>query len=298
MAQNSEDLGNLPSNESVEWVSFEGTDYYTRSFRVEDGTPKALVVIIHGFGEHCDRYQDMARFFVSQGIQVFTFDLKGFGKTGRKGARLGALGKFEDVYKTIGFFIDKNKVEGVPVFVYGHSMGGGIVLNFGAEKELDSGVKGIIASAPALETNPDNHYPGVIMKILHKTAEIFPNIPMTIKLNDTGITSNLEELEKYRKSFYNYDKTTLQTASEMLRRGEECMLIKSKTYPIPVLIVHGTNDQLTMSKGSQTFYDNLPKDLDKELHILESDYHELHFEKDYKDKVYNIYSSWILNRCS
>ncbi|PVU92853.1 hypothetical protein BB561_003590 [Smittium simulii] len=282
-------------NEIVEWVEHNKTTFYTRLYKTEN-QPKAILFIIHGFGEHSDRYQDMARALVQKGIQVFAFDLKGFGKTGRKGGQLGHLGLFANTFQTIDFFINRQKIDNIPNFVYGHSMGGSIVLNFCADKLFSKNIKGVIASAPALALNPKDSYPGIVKKILIGLVYVFPTFPMTISLDDNNLTSNKEELQKYRTSIYNFGKTSLQTASQLLIEGEACRKTKCKEFATPVLVIHAKNDPITISSGSQHFYDNLPANLDKKIVIFESKYHELHFEDEFKDKLVEMYSEWILER--
>ncbi|PVU98218.1 hypothetical protein BB559_001739 [Furculomyces boomerangus] len=282
--------------EVIEWVKLNNLEYYTRLYKVKEGAPIAVLIIIHGFGEHCDRYEAMARRFVENKIQVFTFDLKGFGRTGRKNGQLGGLGLFKDTFKDIKYMIDKNKIDGVPTFMFGHSMGGEISLNYCAEEEYAKTVKSVIVSAPALITDPKLEPPAIIKSLLKGIAHYLPSIPYTVNLADSNITSNLEELEKYRKSYYNFGNSNIQTVAEIVNQGDACRLVKSKTFNVPVLIVHGKGDKVAFSVGAEEFFNNLPENLDKKLYLMDSEYHELHFEDDFRDKVFQLYLDWILAR--
>ncbi|PVZ96977.1 hypothetical protein BB558_005762, partial [Smittium angustum] len=86
--------------ETIEWIPVNGTEHYTRLYNSPSDI-KATLVIIHGFGEHSDRYEGMARRFVQNNIRVFAFDSKGFGRTGIKAGKLGNIGNFKSVYSTI-----------------------------------------------------------------------------------------------------------------------------------------------------------------------------------------------------
>ncbi|OLY82295.1 putative monoglyceride lipase [Smittium mucronatum] len=295
--QEGPDVITLGPNELVEWVTYEDTEYYTRTYNPVNSSPIANLLLIHGFGEHSDRYEAMARKFAAENIRVFAFDLKGFGKTGRKQGQLGNIGPFENTYKTIHHFSKelqaKFSSDQVPLFLYGHSMGGCIVLNYAAIPEHSSELAGVIASSPALLTNPEVMPPAFVVSALKMVSRVFPSIPISSKIDPDDLTSNQVELEKFKQSFYNYNLSNIGSVSSMLEQGDLCRTQKSKSFSVPCLVAHGKGDKVTSSNGSTEFYNNLPSSLDKKLVVPDSNYHELHFEQDFRDMIIGEYLLFI-----
>ena len=88
---------------------------------------KAVMIIIHGLGEHMKRYGELAENLASQGVGVFGMDLRGHGKSpGKRGhtaPRDLILKDVDSLCETI-----QNIYPEAPLFIYGHSMGGNIGL--------------------------------------------------------------------------------------------------------------------------------------------------------------------------
>ncbi|OMJ27125.1 putative abhydrolase domain-containing protein [Smittium culicis] len=287
----------LLPNESIEWVKYDGIEYYTRLYNPQDSPAVANLIIVHGFGEHSDRYEPLARHFCKNNFRVLAFDMKGFGRTGRKQGQLGGIGQFDKVYKQINHFANtlllQKYSDTSKLFIYGHSMGGCIVLNYCAVPEYASSISAVISSAPALKVDPSAMPPAILVSVLKVVSRFLPSIPVSSNINPADLTSDPVELEKYKQSFYNYNLTNIGSAGSMLDEGDACRLIKAKSYTVPCMVVHGKGDKVTSSQGSSEFYDNLPASLDKKLIIHESNFHELHNEPDFKDIVFDQYLDWF-----
>jgi alpha-beta hydrolase superfamily lysophospholipase len=91
--------------------------------------PKALVCLVHGFAEHMGRYTHVAEYFNAQGYGLIGFDLRGHGQSG---GRRGHTPSYDDLIENIRemLALAAEKLEGLPLFLYGHSMGGNLVANY------------------------------------------------------------------------------------------------------------------------------------------------------------------------
>ncbi|KAJ2468508.1 hypothetical protein EV174_006297, partial [Coemansia sp. RSA 2320] len=127
-------------DEVMEWVESENRKFYTHVFKATTQPPVATLTIVHGLGEHIDRYEDMARAFARSGIQVLGFDQRGFGKTGRQCGVLGDNEGLDTVASDIALMNKRVSVDGVPHFLFGHSMGGLNVLNYCLQRNDDGQV--------------------------------------------------------------------------------------------------------------------------------------------------------------
>jgi acylglycerol lipase len=138
----------------------ENTQFYTRTY-TPSSPAKAALVFIHGFAEHVGRYTDAHPQLAARGVAVFTFDQRGFGRTALDEehaspssayGRTSGARQMADIEWAIAH--TAQAFPGVPLFLAGHSMGGGEVLLF-ATRGLASNLKGVIACSPCiLQTKP------------------------------------------------------------------------------------------------------------------------------------------------
>jgi len=63
------------------WENKENLKFYIRSW-VPDKNPKAIVVLVHGHGEHVGRYDHVGEAFTKAGYALTAFDLRGHGRSG------------------------------------------------------------------------------------------------------------------------------------------------------------------------------------------------------------------------
>ncbi|MBI5915931.1 MAG: alpha/beta fold hydrolase [Bacteroidetes bacterium] len=107
--------------------------------------PKAVICIVHGLGEHIGRYGHVAEFFSAHGIATFGFDHQGHGRSEGKRGHAPNLGSLLD---GIGHLlaVAGEHYPGNPVFLYGHSLGGHLALNFVLRRK--PGIRGLIATGP------------------------------------------------------------------------------------------------------------------------------------------------------
>ena len=126
----------------------DGLNLFAQSWS-PDGDVCGLVCVVHGLGEHSGRYDHVGAALCQAGYALMGFDLRGHGKSG--GPR-GHTPSFEAYLDDITLFLaeaDKQLPE-LPQFIYGHSMGGLLVLNFVLRRR--SQIQAVVVSAPALIT--------------------------------------------------------------------------------------------------------------------------------------------------
>ncbi len=99
-----------------------------------DVRPRAILVLLHGLAEHSGRYARFADFMAQRGFQVYAHDHRGHGMTqapdaplGRFATHDGGLRVVEDVLVVIETARERHPA--LPVFLFGHSMGGLIAWN-------------------------------------------------------------------------------------------------------------------------------------------------------------------------
>ncbi|MBY8974859.1 lysophospholipase [Rhodobacteraceae bacterium NNCM2] len=121
--------------------------------RWEAAEPVALLIALHGYGDYGEStFADAGTFWAGQGITTIAYDQRGFGRNTSRGYWPGAAGLVEDLKAVVPQVAGAEDC--LPVFVLGHSMGGGVALAAAPEVEVD----GLILAAPAIwggdELNP------------------------------------------------------------------------------------------------------------------------------------------------
>jgi acylglycerol lipase len=231
---------------------------------------KGIVAIVHGMGEHSSRYADFVVLKLNAaGYSVIAFDQFGHGLT--KGKR-GHCPNYEAVLDSVENLLKKSDEflgADLPVFLYGHSMGGNVVSNFIIKR--DSKIKGAVISSPMLKLAFD---PPAWKMIAGKLMRnIYPAFQEVTGLDATAISRNPRAVEKYINDPLVHDKITVNFSLPFFEAGDYAIEHADK-IKVPAVVIHGTADKLTDYKGSEAF---AKKAGDKvALKLYKDGYHELH----------------------
>lgn len=265
------------------WQTASGKKIFGQSW-VPASLPQAVICLIHGQGEHSSRYAPVADFFNANGFAVVTCDLIGHGKS--DGAR-GHIQKFSDYLENTKMVLveAKKMFPGIPVFLYGHSMGGNIVLNFLRSHSDD--VTGCISTSPWIRLAFDPPKWKIILGKIVKS--VLPGLLQPTGLDASAISHNTAEVEKYKNDPLNHSKISAAAYFEILENGD-AILLHTDELKKPVLLMHGSGDKLTSHLASRELAEKR-KDIItyKEFNGL---YHELHHEFE-KNEVLQTILTWI-----
>ena len=116
-------------NTILNWKSNDGLDIFGQKWENETVAAKAVICLVHGFGEHSSRYEHVAQFFTDNNYAVITYDARGHG---RSGGRRGHFPSYDEFMNDIDNLLKQadNNFPNLPKIVYGHSMGGLTCLTF------------------------------------------------------------------------------------------------------------------------------------------------------------------------
>jgi len=248
-------------------ITIHNTNFYGQYFQPK--TIKAVVVLVHGMGEHSKRYEKFViPYFNKNSIAVLTFDQFGHGLT--EGKR-GHNPNFEAVLDSVQEMLKKaeNVFGNKPTFLYGHSMGGNVVINYALRRE--NNLTGVIATSPFLKLAFEP--PSWKLKIAKVLLKIAPSLTMSNELDIAGISRDKNEVEAYKNDPFVHDKVSPNYSIVFIESGKSA-IENAKQLNTPMLLMHGTDDKLTSYKGSEEFAKNAGNKVD--LLLFEGGYHELH----------------------
>ena len=247
---------------------------------------KAVLVITHGMGEHALRYLEMANFFTAEGFTIVAFDIRGHGLSeGRRGHTPSydlLMDDLDRVYSKV-----KGDYPSLPVFLFGHSMGGNLVLNFLLRKPNE--LKGALVTGPYLKLGFEP--PKWKIALAKLTTKLWPTLSQPTGLELEALSRNNEVIRKYEDDEWVHDRITSAFFINVHFAGQYAIENASKVKA-PLLIMHGTEDRLTSPEGSKEFANNANKNVS--LKLWNGLYHELHNEPE-KTDVFRFELEWIEN---
>ena len=235
--------------------------------------PRAVIALVHGFGEHAGRYRGFAPELEAQGLAVIALDLHGHGRT--SGAR-GRCDRYERLREDVDMLVveARERFPARPVFLYGHSMGGGLALDWALDRggfiRDTAKLSGVIVSAPLIR--PVDAPPRITFPVLRLVRRLHPGFSIPNPISGEQISTIPAEREAYEADPLNHHRLGVGLGLDMIAHGE-ALLKGAERFPLPLLLMHARGDELTDFAASERFAERAP---DCNFVALEGVAHEIH----------------------
>lgn len=271
-------------NHTEQLLTFDKINLFIRIFQPGQ-SPKALIIIVHGLAEHSGRYMHVIKHLTDAGYAVWAFDLRGHGQS--EGHR-SYVKSFEDYLKDLDLVMDRacEKSPGLPLFLFGHSMGGAIATLYTIMRK--PAINGLLLSAASLQISAA--VSPFLVKIAPLISALLPKMK-TIVLDGSAISRDPVIVQSYNDDPLNYrGGIPARTGAELnaaIRRIQSQM----ETINLPLLIMHGTIDRLADIEGSHLLYKKAGSS-DKTLKLYDGFYHEILNDPE-KFRVLNDMREWL-----
>nr|WP_243436147.1 alpha/beta hydrolase [Acanthopleuribacter pedis] len=246
--------------------------------------PRGLVCLVHGLGEHCGRYQHVAGFFNRAGYAVAALDLLGHGASvGRRGHFYG----YPAVATQINAVVAEaaKSVGDLPVVLYGHSMGGNMVLNVLLRGLLQKEPEALVLSGPLFE--PAFEPPTWKVLLGKAVYRIWPTLSLANELDPAGLSRDEQVVADYLKDEWVHGLITAKFV-EVLAGGLWANH-EAARVTCPVLLMHGDQDPITSVSASKSFAAVAPN---CHLKLWPGLRHELHNEPE-QNEVLALAAAWL-----
>ncbi len=231
---------------------------------------RAVVCLVHGVGEHIGRYDHVAHFFSKKNIATIGFDHQGHGRSeGKRGHTEGLNSMMDDVDLLLK--LAGEKYPDLPIFLYGHSMGGNIVLNDVLRRK--PAITGLIATGPWIRLPK---HPSKLLVVFAQVMNfVWHDLTQNNGLDTNGLSNDPAVIEAYLDDPMVHNQISVKTGYELLG-GAKFLDEFTGAMPCPTLLMHGGNDPITSPKGTSDFAKRTKGDLTwKEWPGLK---HEIHNE--------------------
>lgn len=270
----------------MEWKTKDHLNIVARYWEPETDV-KGAVCFVHGIGEHSGRYNYLGEFFKSAGYALLVADMRGHGKSeGQRGHAPSMEVLREDISKQLEE--TRIRVPECPIFLYGHSLGGTLVLSYCLR--LHPHINGVIATGPLLRTSFSP--PGWKLAIGRIMRNLLPTLAMSNEIDRDGLSRDPEVAHAYNTDPLVHDRVSAQLGIDMIEEGL-WLLENASSLEVPTLLMHGSDDRLCSPQASQEFARDAGNVCT--LKLWEGQYHEIHNEPE-KDQVLEFVLQWMDTR--
>lgn len=224
----------------------DGVRLYARAFEADN--PRAVLCIAHGLGEHGDRYQRFAEVMNRSGITVYVHDHRGHGRNVTQKSQRG-IARMRDLERDMVTMIELAiKETGLPVFQFGHSLGGliGLFTTLNAKPP----VVGAIITSPWLRlVNPP---PKALFDVVGAMAGVLNPISIKNGIPASALSHDAAVCAAYDVDPLNHDRIGLGLAGDA-NRAAQWVLDNPQQLKVPLLLCHGAKDPICSVEGSRAF---------------------------------------------
>lgn len=250
-------------------------------------SPVAVILLVHGMGEHMGRYHHVADMLTNEGYAVLGFDQRGHGRTiGKR----GHTPSYESLLEGVDRLFEEaaSRYPDVPVLLYGHSMGGNVTANYVLRRK--PAVAGAIVGSPWLRLA---FAPPQAQVVLGRLVErLYPGFTNKRPMNVDHLTSDPGMAEMYRSDPLGHGNITARFFFGVQRAGLWAIQHAGE-LSVPMLLLHGDDDRVTSIAASRQFAEQAGALC--EYREWQGYKHELHNELG-REAVFAAIREWIADR--
>lgn len=210
--------------------------------------PKGIVHLIHSLGEHSGRYDHIGNALAKSSYHLTSFDLRGHGLSE---GRRGHAPDFTYLVEDIKIFLDESAKylgNSIPRFLYGHGLGGNLVISYMMDNQSD--LDGAIITSPAFETTQATSK--LKVALFKFMAKVMPGFPMKNGLETNALSRDPAIVKAYQDDVYVHKSVSAHLGLDIMTSGQKA-LHNAKQWNAPLLLMHGTEDRITSHESSQQF---------------------------------------------
>ena len=271
------------AHDSKTFAGAGGLSLFRQVWRPE-GPARAVLVNIHGLGDHSGLYPTLVEYFTRRGITVHAMDLRGNGRSDGQRAYVERWEEYrEDLRRFIGLV--RHEEGSRPVFLLGNSLGGLIALDYALHHP--DGLRGIIAASPPLGRLS---VPAPLLTLGRFLSRVWPRFSLRTGMDLSGLARDPVVVQTVLADplFHRVGTARLSTevvaAIARVRAG-------APRFPLPLLVLHGSADRMVPPEGSREFVARVGHP-DRELREYAGAFHVLFADLDHERVMADV-ERWI-----
>lgn len=260
--------------------------YY--QYWIPDRDIRAVVLLVHGAGEHSNRYIEVARQLCAAGYAVAALDHIGHG---RSDGHYGHMDSFDHHLETLELFRQQvaARFSDRPMILMGHSMGGLISTCFLLRHQHK--FVACVLSGPAIKTDLE---PGFMQRLIIRLLSWLAPRLGVLQLDAQGVSRDPAVVKAYIEDpLVNHGKMSAGFVWELFKAMSEAQE-RAAEITLPLLLMHGEQDAMASPAGARFLYDAVSS-ADKQLKLYPDLYHEILNEPE-RDQVIADLLAWCDQR--
>lgn len=252
---------------------------------------KALVLVVHGYGEYSGRYRHVVRALTDAGYGVFALDHRGHGKS--EGLR-AYFDNFDEPVDDLHAYVEiiRANQPDEPLYMLGHSMGALITLAYALR--YPDNLAGIIVSAAPV--NADANVSKTLVTLANVLTRVIPRMPLANLAPLETLSRDPDVIRAFREDPLTYKGNMRVRLGTELNRTAKWVREHLTELELPVLVLYGEADALVNPSGSRLVY-NKASSPDKKIKSYHNLYHEIMNEPE-RDKVLADIVAWLDTRAA
>lgn len=273
--------------------SFDQTQIFYRKWKPK-GKVQQIIITCHGMSGHGEYFVILADKLVPDGAMVIAIDYRNHGYSdGKK----GDIKSFKNILKDLNVFQSyiELKYPETPVFLFGQSMGGTVIINY-AEYYQDSFARlnGIILTSPAIKIGFSKSQwllAGLAALFLMPIRLLLPSLRIIpARGGEEKNIRNSIHIQYDKDDPLHLDKLSLRYLLQAFKHIRKCKKIAEK-ITIPALGFHGGADTGISPQGTASFFEKIASQ-DKKFICIKEGLHAL-ITDDLFENQWEIIMQWI-----
>jgi lysophospholipase len=267
---------------------YDGAELFFQTWAKKD--PSAIILGVHGMGEHSDCYKRLAQGLAQSTFQLVMSDLRGHGRSsGKRG-----VGSIDEYVLDIKLFYEvvKTHFPQKPIFLLGHSMGGLVATKFLIRNaaELNKSLLGLVLSSPlfgiALEV------PYIKRKSARLLAIMAPSLTLENEIHYDLLSHDSAVIQSYTSDSWRQDRVSPKLFLSILA-SIDYVFEQSGQIKLPFFMQQAGDDRIVSQPKGAEFFEKLEAK-DKKIIVYKDMFHEIYNELA-REKVFSDLSSWLNN---
>lgn len=246
--------------------------------------PRAVIALVHGQGEHIRRYDHVAEWYNRHDVALLGYDQQGYGQS--EGGR-GHAKNYEVLLDDVGQLLaeTRSRYPDTPLFLYGHSMGGGLALNYTLRR--DPPLAGLIATSPWIRLA----FEAPALKVMagRLLRRFMPTLSLPTGLSAHFLSHDRAVVQAYKNDPLVHSRLSA-AAGIALMEAADWLNRFSGVVSVPMLLLHGTGDKIISPAATREFFGRMVGEVTH--HEWPGLYHELHNEAE-QEEVFGYTLDWM-----
>jgi alpha-beta hydrolase superfamily lysophospholipase len=250
-------------------ITYTTIDHHTLArydWPVPTGSAKALVLLVHGLGEHMGRYQHVAFALQQAGYMVIGYDHVGHGLSSGK---RGDTDTPDQLTEHLQHMVKEVKSlhPRLPLVLLGHSMGGLVVQRAAASDR--SLADAVVMSSPALAT-----FANAVQKLMLATLpKWLPHLRVDNGLKLEGLARDAQVVRDYKHDRLVHPLISASLGAWIVQEGIKAVQ-QAEQWQVPSLLLYAGQDKLVNPQGSADFSKRASAEV-LQSHCFNVMYHEI-----------------------